>query len=244
MARDRFRVRFRKGGDLRLISHHDLMRTFERMLRRAAIPVHCSEGFNPKPRVAFALSLALGVVGCQEVAELELDDSMEAEDLCRLLAREAPAGLDILSVKRVNCRAQVRRTSYRVPLSPSQAPSVETRIREILAASHCWRERKKAGARPIDLRASISKLRTSPGYLEMDLWVLPNGTARPEEILQVLGVTGWLEEGSVIERTALELEDEQPTPIFSIDTDVGNETAALDRCAASGSLGTQLEGSS
>jgi radical SAM-linked protein len=244
MARDRFRVRFKKGGDLRLISHHDLMRTFERMLRRAAIPVHCSEGFNPKPRVAFALSLALGVVGGQEVAELELDESMAPDDLCRLLTREAPAGLDILSVKRVDSRARVRRITYRVPLSPSYVFSVETRILEILASPHCWRERKRAGARPIDLRASIADLRISPGYLEMDIWVLPNGTARPEEILEVLGVTGWLEEGSVIERTALELEDEHATPIFPIDTDVGNETAALDRCAASGSLGTQLEGSS
>ena len=137
MARDRFRVRFKKGGDLRLISHHDLMRTFERMLRRANIPVHCSEGFNPKPRLVFALSLALGVVGCQEVAELELDESMEPDELCRLLAREAPAGLDILSVKRVNSSAVVRRMSYRLALSASHVSSVEPRIREVLASPHC-----------------------------------------------------------------------------------------------------------
>jgi radical SAM-linked protein len=244
MARDRFRVRFRKGGDLRLISHHDLMRTFERMLRRANIPVHCSEGFNPKPRLVFALSLALGVVGCQEVAELELDESMEPDELCRLLAREAPAGLDILSVKRVNSSAVVRRMSYRLALSASHVSSVEPRIREVLASPHCWTRRKKTGARPIDLRASIADLRISSGALEIDLWVLPNGTARPEEILELLGVTGWLEEGSVIERTALELEDEYASPIFRIDTKVGNETAAMDSCAVSASHGTQLEGSS
>jgi radical SAM-linked protein len=244
MARDRFRIRFKKGGDLRLISHHDLMRTFERMFRRAAIPVHCSEGFNPKPRLVFALSLALGVVGCQEIVELELDESMEPDELSRLLAREAPAGLDILSVQRVNSRALVRRMSYRLPLSPSHVSIVETRIGEVLASPHCWTQRKKAGARPIDLRASIADLRISSGTLEMDLWVLPNGTARPEEILDLLGVTGWLEEGSVIERTTLELEDENPSPIFLIETKVGSESAAMDSCAVFGSPGTQLEGSS
>src|SRR5208337_354493 len=66
-VREKVRIRFRKGGDLRLVSHHDLMHVFERMFRRAALPFHPTEGFNPKPRMAFALSLALGIVGCEEV---------------------------------------------------------------------------------------------------------------------------------------------------------------------------------
>ena len=74
MVRDKVRIRFRKCGTLRLVSHHDLMRCFERMLRRAALPYHSTEGFNPKPRLIFALSLGLGIIGCQEVAELELDE--------------------------------------------------------------------------------------------------------------------------------------------------------------------------
>ena len=50
-VRDKIRIRFRKGGDLRLLSHHDLMRSFERMLRRAALPLRNSQGFHPKPRL-------------------------------------------------------------------------------------------------------------------------------------------------------------------------------------------------
>src|SRR5690242_10956811 len=73
------RFRFRKDGALRLLSHHDLLRTFERMLRRAALPVRATRGFHPKPRLVFALSLPLGVVGCEEVAELELDADLPAE---------------------------------------------------------------------------------------------------------------------------------------------------------------------
>ena len=73
-TRDKMRFRFRKDGALRLLSHHDLMRCFERMLRRAALPVRQSQGFHPKPRLIFALSLPLGVIGCEEVAELELEE--------------------------------------------------------------------------------------------------------------------------------------------------------------------------
>src|SRR5260370_14464508 len=112
--RDKVRIRFRKGGDLRLVSHHDLMHCFERMFRRAALPFHATEGFNPKPRMAFALSLALGIVGSEEVLEVELDEPLSPEDVKQRLARQAPPGLTILSVQRIdrNVRAQVRRGAF------------------------------------------------------------------------------------------------------------------------------------
>ena len=85
-ARDKVRIRFRKSGDLRLLSHHDLMRTFERMLRRAALPFRHSQGFHPNPRLVFALSLPLGVVGCEEVVELELDEVLPPDEMHERLA--------------------------------------------------------------------------------------------------------------------------------------------------------------
>jgi len=114
MVRDKVRIRFRKQGDLRLVSHHDLMRCFERMLRRAELPYHATEGFNPKPRLVFALSLALGIVGCDEVAELELDAELSETEIHDRLARQAPAGLEILSVRRIDRKrsAQVRQVCY------------------------------------------------------------------------------------------------------------------------------------
>ena len=102
MVRDKVRIRFRKAGDLRLISHHDLLRSFERMLRRAALPFHSTAGFNPKPRLVFALTLPLGVVGCEEVVELELDAELSLEELRQRLVQQAPPGLEILSVQRID----------------------------------------------------------------------------------------------------------------------------------------------
>src|SRR5207247_8049527 len=64
-----------------LVGHHDLMRCFERMLRRAQLPFHSTEGFNPKPRLVFALSLGLGIVGCDEIVELELDEELPPEQI-------------------------------------------------------------------------------------------------------------------------------------------------------------------
>jgi radical SAM-linked protein len=86
MVRHKVRIRFQKAGDLRWVSHHDLMRCFERMLRRAALPFASTEGFNPHPRLVFALSLALGVVGREEVAELELTEELPPDEVRQRLA--------------------------------------------------------------------------------------------------------------------------------------------------------------
>src|SRR5439155_18076518 len=125
-AREKVRVRFRKGGDLRLLSHHDLMRTFERLLRRASLPFRSSEGFHPKPRFVFALSLPLGIVGCEEVVELELDEELDPEAIHARLAAQAPPGLDILTVRRIDRRAgaQVCRATYRIALPRERAAEV------------------------------------------------------------------------------------------------------------------------
>jgi len=239
--RDKVRIRFMKGGDLRLVSHHDLMHCFERMFRRAALPFHSTEGFNPKPRMAFALSLALGIVGSEEVLELELDGCLPPEEIHERLARQAPAGLKILTVRRIarKTRAQVRRVCYRVPVPPDRVAELPQRCAALLAESACWIERTRPQPRRLDVRPYLRGLRLlsapaaenlltpvdanqqqesslaaprSMTHLEMDLWVTPSGTARPEEILGLLGMEDLLEAGAVLERTKLALYDEDQTP--------------------------------
>jgi radical SAM-linked protein len=208
------RIRFRKSGDMRLVSHHDLMRCFERMLRRADLPYHATQGFNPKPRLIFALSLALGVVGCQEVAELELDADLPAEEIHVRLARQAPAGLEILDVRPIDRKssAQVRGVAYRVALPPGRSEDLQHRAAGLLATSECWIERTRPQTRRFDLRPYLRDLRISSETLEMDLWVTPNGTARPDEVMGLLGLSDVLESGAVLERTHLELMDEVVSP--------------------------------
>jgi radical SAM-linked protein len=155
------RFRFRKGADLRLLSHHDLMRTFERLLRRAELPVRQTQGFHPKPRLVFALSLPLGVVGCEEVGELELDEPLDPEEVHARLARHAPPGLDILSVRPVDPRrtAQVRTLTYRLAVPPDRLPGLAEKVAAVLAAPECWVERTRPPARRLDVRPFLRGLR-------------------------------------------------------------------------------------
>jgi radical SAM-linked protein len=214
MVRHKVRIRFRKAGDLRLVSHHDLLRCFERMLRRAGLPFQTTQGFNPRPRLVFALSLPLGVAGHDEVADLEFREETDPEEVRRRLAAQAPPGLDILSVTRTDARAapQVRSASYRVPLTAACHPDLPGRVAELLAARECWYERTRPHHRRLDLRPFLADLRLRPDALEMDLLVTPQGMARPEEILDVLGLGDLRTSGAVVERTRLELCDENSQP--------------------------------
>jgi radical SAM-linked protein len=210
MVCDKVRIRFRKTADLRFISHHDLMRCFERMLRRAELPFHSTSGFNPKPRLVFAMPLPLGIIGNEEIAELELDAVIPPEEVHARLAGQAPAGLEILDTRRIDSKttAHVRRACYRLPIAPERKQELPERIADLLASGECWIERERPQHRSINLRPYISDLRLREQALELDLIVTPQGTARPDEVLAQLGLSDLLEAGAVLERTALELEDE------------------------------------
>ena len=84
------------------------------------------------------------------------------------------------------------------------------RIKELLEAPACTIMRDRPKQRVIDLKPYLDDLRLASGSLEMDLLVTPNGTARPDEILTLLGLAELVDEGELIERITLELEDEMP----------------------------------
>jgi radical SAM-linked protein len=209
MAQAKYRIRFRKSEDLRLISHHDLMRCFERLLRRAGLRLHFSNGFNPKPSLVFALSLGLGILGHEEVVEIELDEPVPPLELQGRLSSQAPRGLEFLDVRQIGCkqRASVRAVQYRIALGERPA-DLEERLERVLASSAWTIERQRPTPRSIDLRPYIRSLWANQQFLHMDLWVTPQGTARAEEILTALELRHRLSEGAVLERTRLELSDE------------------------------------
>jgi radical SAM-linked protein len=210
MARDKVRIRFRKAGDLRLLSHHDLMRSFERMLRRAQLPFRSTEGFHPTPRLVFALSLPLGVIGHNEVVELELTEEIEPDAVLHRLREQAPPGIDFLSARRIatNVTARPRQALYRLQVPPDRIAELSERCEAFLAQRSCWIERLRPNPRKINIRPFVDTLWPRRDSLEMALWVLPEGTARAEEVAVALSLGDLLEAGAVLERTNLLLIDE------------------------------------
>ena len=99
MVAQKIRVTFAKTGVLRFISHLDLMRLFQRALRRADIPVTITKGFNPHPRLSIEPALKLGKEMRGLEAVFKLDAWMRPEDLRTHLQEKLPQEIQITEVK-------------------------------------------------------------------------------------------------------------------------------------------------
>jgi len=92
-----YRVKFLKGEEIKYISHLDLMRTVQRVIRRAHIKVAYSQGFNPHQEISFGAPLPLGVTSEAEYVDIKMAEDMKAEDLVHVFNENAPAGVKMLS---------------------------------------------------------------------------------------------------------------------------------------------------
>ncbi|PSC72413.1 Radical SAM domain [Micractinium conductrix] len=96
----RLRFRFAKEGDMVFVGHLDLMKTFDRACRRAALPVSADESpFAVRQRIYAALPLPLGATSASEWLEVTLTDRFEPEVIRNKLQAQLPGGLQLLSVE-------------------------------------------------------------------------------------------------------------------------------------------------
>jgi len=207
MNRQRLRIRFRKKGDLRLISHRDLARALERLFRRADLPLAMSEGFHPHPRMTFPHALALGIEGANEVVEVMLVDARDAEHVRQRLIEESPPGLEITSVTELepNLRkAQVESVTYEITVPPQRQEALRSAMDNLLAQQRCLLYRD-GRTQPIELRSCVKDLQLHDGRLQIQLWVTQQASARPREVLAELGVDDLEMDGNWMTRTEVHL---------------------------------------
>ncbi|MFN6484209.1 MULTISPECIES: TIGR03960 family B12-binding radical SAM protein [unclassified Nostoc] len=101
----KLRVWFGKQGNMALMSHLDLIRLFDRVVRRSGLPIAFTGGFHPMPRISLATALALGATSSGEIADFELTVPVEVDTFFRKLAREMPTDIPIYNVEQIDLKA-------------------------------------------------------------------------------------------------------------------------------------------
>lgn len=95
------RVVFTKEPQLRWISHLDLIKTIEKALRRAQVPLALSQGFNPRPKMSIAAPLALGLSSKSELLDFELQVRVDLKALQTKINEHLPEGLEFIQLYEV-----------------------------------------------------------------------------------------------------------------------------------------------
>lgn len=167
----RLRLRFTKTGRVRFIGHLDLVRVWERAIRRADLPLAFTEGFSPRPRMHFGLALPTTFTSSAEYLDIDLRDDVDASTATERLDSVLPEGIGVVAAAPVDpdtasLQSVVVASEYLVA-TPAPPEIVEAGIRGLLAAEALPFELERKGRRQtIDLR---------PGVLEIALVASSDG---------------------------------------------------------------------
>jgi radical SAM-linked protein len=193
--RQRIRIRFGKTGDLRLVSHRELVVVLERLFRRISLPLSMSEGFHPRPRMSFPSSLALGIEASDEMMEIELTEVPDADELLARLRAAAPPGLEFYRLELVPWGApkpQIDTILYEFPVPDERIPALSECISRVYS-QRTLTVRRDDRAAPLELFSTLDSLELAGGVLRLRLRVTGEASVRPAEVLVALGIDDLLD---------------------------------------------------
>lgn len=101
VSKVRYVIKFTKEEEIKFISHLDLMRTIQRVIRRAGLPVEYSKGFNPHMNLSIAQPLSVGVYSKGDYLDTVLAEELDEDLIIDKLNNSAPPAIKFLQAIKV-----------------------------------------------------------------------------------------------------------------------------------------------
>lgn len=195
----KYRLKIQKKGDLKYISHLDWNRLIYRACRKAGIPLHFSQGFNPSPKISISLALPLFVESEGEIVEIELIEPISLDELTNKLNEVLPINSKVINVSKIdrNCTSVDKETAYAkyiaAPLNEENVnvQDFEKTVKNILDCEKIEIEKynhKKKQTKIIDIRPLIHDLQINEtdNEIKFILKTGQNGNLRPDELVEYI----------------------------------------------------------
>ncbi len=222
----RLRIKFRKYGPVRYTGHLDVMRFFQKAIRRAQIDVVYSRGFSPHQVMAFAAPLGVGLTSNGEYMDIEVHSITSCADVLERLNAASVPGIEVISVKVLpdaagNAMASVAAAAYTVRFREGREPVTDmaAALPAFLAREHILvtKETKK-GSREVDIRPGIFQLAIdSCMVVHMLVDASSSGNIKPVQVMEAM----LAEQGESLQENALMITREE------VYTDVGTSERML-----------------
>ena len=168
----KIRIKFQKQGTVRFIGHLDVMRYFQKVMRRAEVDIRYSEGFSPHQIMSFASPLSVGLISHAEYVDIDVNSSGNSTGMVRRLNEVSAEGLEVLSYRELpetakNAMSLVAAADYTFWFKEGFAPEDGSSVEEFFGKflTFCKNEtipfvkQTKKGERTVDLRPLICEAR-------------------------------------------------------------------------------------
>ena len=124
----KIRIKFAKEGTMKFIGHLDIMRYFQKVMRRADVDIRYSEGFSPHQIMSFAAPLGVGLESRGEYVDIEVLSTDSSKEMLRRINENMVEGMEALSYKALpddagNAMSLVAAADYEVRFREGYEPA-------------------------------------------------------------------------------------------------------------------------
>ncbi len=191
----KIRVKFAKRGEMRFIGHLDIMRYFQKAIRRAKVAIAYSEGFSPHQKMSFAAPLGVGLVSEGEYFDIEVYTSYSSSKMIAVLNEVMAEGIEVLSWKRLpeqakNAMSFVAAADYRLTFREGYQPEkledfYQGFLSFLSSDSILTIKKTKKGERELDLKPFIYQATIEKeGSIFLQVCTGSSNNIKPELVLQ------------------------------------------------------------
>ena len=188
----RVRIKFSKHGVVKFIGHLDIMRYFQKAIRRAGIDITYSTGFSPHQVMSFAAPLGVGHYSNGEYLDIEVNSHNGQKDMIDRLNQAMVPGIVIKNIVALNdhagnAMASVAAAGYTLEWKEGyEVPfDLEKKVAEFYAQDAIVVQKQtKKSVLELDLKPGIYDLKATPNSLYMFVDASSSGNIKPTLLLE------------------------------------------------------------
>jgi len=191
----KIRIKFAKRGAMKFIGHLDIMRYFQKAMRRAEVDITYSEGFSPHQKMSFAAPLGVGLTSEGEYFDIEAHSSRSSKEMIAALNAVMVNGMEVLRWKLLpeqakNAMSLVAAADYLLTFRKGYEPTnkqifLDGFLQFVHSKQITIIKKTKKGERELDLKPLIYQASvTKEGEIFLCICTGSSDNIKPELVLQ------------------------------------------------------------
>lgn len=186
----RYLVKFTKGSNIKFVSHLDLMRTLQKIIKRGNLPIEYSQGFNPHMSISIAQPLSVGMFSKGEYMDINLSENLDTWVIKDRLNENSSSNIKFINVVKVDkegkdgkkipqAMAAIEGASYSINIKYHDINNLEEEIKSLFEMEE-WKVLKKgkSGEKEVNIKPMVKKLNYEIKNSSLNLDVLISAGSR------------------------------------------------------------------